>query len=104
MAARAQPTGAKTRPNEEEDANVPGITIYNSGTITAPNTNGAGSIHLAAGDMYGLAILNEGTVQAAGGDISMTAQGGAIHNAESGVINVSSNNSADGGIDSLNVV
>ncbi|MCH2148517.1 MAG: filamentous hemagglutinin N-terminal domain-containing protein [Phycisphaerales bacterium] len=71
--------------------------IYNSGTITAPNTNGAGSIHLAAGDMYGLAILNEGTVQAAGGDISMTAQGGAIHNAENGVINVSSNNSDDGG-------
>ena len=71
--------------------------IYNSGTITAPNTNGAGSIHLAAGDMYGLAILNEGTVQAAGGDISMTAQGGAIHNAENGVINVTSNNSADGG-------
>ena len=71
--------------------------IYNSGTITAPNTSGAGSIHLAAGDMYGLAILNEGTIQAAGGDISMTAQGGAIHNAENGVINVSSNNSADGG-------
>lgn len=71
--------------------------IYNSGSITSPGTNGAGSIHLAAGDMYGLAIFNEGTIQAAGGQISMTAQGGAIHNAENGVINVTSNNSSDGG-------
>jgi filamentous hemagglutinin family protein len=71
--------------------------IYNSGSITSSGTNGGGSIHLAAGDMYGLAILNEGTIQAAGGEISLTAQGGAIHNAENGVINVTSNNSGDGG-------
>ncbi len=67
--------------------------IENHGSIIA---DPGGAIHLAAGDLHGLALLNTGTIQATGGTIQLTARGGAIHNDVSGVIDVS-NSTGNGG-------
>jgi len=67
--------------------------IENHGSIIA---DPGGAIHLAAGDLHGLALLNTGTIQATGGTIQLTARGGAIHNDVTGVIDAS-NSTGDGG-------
>ena len=69
--------------------------ISNAGTVQS-NTNGP--IHLAAGDMYGLALLNSGTIRSAGGSVELSARGGVIHNEASGVVTTASSSGSGGDI------
>jgi len=62
--------------------------VENNGTLSAPR----GRIVLGAGDMYSLAIRNRGLISARGGDVHLSAPGGAIEN--SGTISASDRGAA----------
>ena len=52
--------------------------VENTGTIGALNNQGA--VILGAGDLYALAVRNTGVIEAPGGDITLAAKDGLIHN------------------------
>ena len=82
------PTSGPVAANLNGDA-----AISNMGTVQSSSN---GPIHLAAGDMYGLALLNGGTIQSSGGSVDLSARGGAIHNEAAGII-TTANSSGSGG-------
>jgi len=72
--------------------------IHNSGSL---NAGAGGGVTLAAGDMLGLAIQHDGEIHAAGGDVDIVAQGGAVWTSmdnpdvgSAGLIDVSSTSGA----------
>ncbi|MDP7030092.1 MAG: filamentous hemagglutinin N-terminal domain-containing protein [Phycisphaerales bacterium] len=72
--------------------------LHNSGSLDA---GAGGGVTLAAGDLLGLAIQHDGEIRAAGGDVDIVAQGGAVWTSmenpdvgSSGLIDVSATSGA----------
>lgn len=66
-----RPVAGQSNPNVYD---TPGV--LNTGTVRAPG----GQAYLAAGDMYSLAIHNQGVISARGGEVRVEASDGAIYN------------------------